>query len=419
MLLSAGDRKIARWSFCLAFLIQIAATFSIVSREGTQYFYFENEQSRIAWSLATGHGFSSPWPNTPLLATAQQAPLYPWLLAAIFRIFGAYSSASVWATAIMNAALSGLTSAWIYRTGVKHFDRATGLLATALWLSIALSTRFREAILSAFLVTLLLFLLPESDREPIPLSRWLALGGLAGAAMLCNTTMAAIFVPSLGCLWLRERRAGRNASLQLAIALAACGLIVLPWTARNYQQFHRLIPIRDNLGLELWVGNHEGVTYICDYGYNFPADNAAEYNQLGEIRFFDDRGKVAGEFIRSHPRRFLRLSLQRVFYFWSAPAENIPAMMPLWASLSLLSAAGAVLAFWRRGLSALPHALILLLFPLVYYVTHPLAIYRHPIEPVILLTGSFGLVSALRCVVPVWSDRFEQSSTPAAHSTNR
>jgi len=40
--------------------------------------------------------------------------------------------------------------------------------------------------------------------------------------------------------------------------------------------------------------------------------------------------------------------------------------------------------------------LALSLFPLVYYVAHPLAIYRHPIEPLILLTASYTLSVGLR-----------------------
>jgi 4-amino-4-deoxy-L-arabinose transferase-like glycosyltransferase len=393
------------------------AAINIASRDGAQSFYFENEQARIAWSLAAGYGFSSPWPNTPFLPTAQQPPLYPWLLAAIFWIFGAYSVTSVWVTVTINAVLSGLTSALIYRTALKHFDRATGLLATALWLSIALSTRFRDSVLSALLVVVAVFLLPEHDRKPIPLSRWVALGGLAGIAMLCNTSLAAIFIPFLGYLWFWEHRAGRQSAVRLIVALGICALILLPWTVRNNQVFHRLIPVRDNFGLELWVGNHPGVTYICDYGNSFPADHPEEYNRLGEIGFFDARGKIALDFVSSQPGRFVRLTLQRAGYFWSAPPENIKAMTPVWVALSLVSMVGATLAIRERGLSVVPCALTLL-FPLVYYVSHPLAIYRHPIEPVLLLAASFAMVTAFRSITAAWSDRFTASVNMTDESTN-
>ena len=35
----------------------------------------------------------------------------------------------------------------------------------------------------------------------------------------------------------------------------------------------------------------------------------------------------------------------------------------------------------------------MLMFPAVYYITHPGAAYRHPLEPVILLCGAYAAVS--------------------------
>jgi len=36
-------------------------------------------------------------------------------------------------------------------------------------------------------------------------------------------------------------------------------LVLIPWTARNYAAFGRLVPIKDNFGLELWLGNNPDV----------------------------------------------------------------------------------------------------------------------------------------------------------------
>jgi len=391
-----ADTRFVIWSFFLAVLIHLLAMGAVTARFGAQSFYSENEQARIAWSLASGHGFSSPWPNTPFLPTAQQPPLYPWLLAAIFRLFGLYTLASFWATATINASLSGLTATLIYRAGVKHFDRCTALLATAGWLSLAIMVRFWESVLSALLVVLALLLLPENDNDQPSLFRWLALGTLTGVAMLSNTSLAAVFIPFLAWLWFRERQAGRASTGKMFAAVGVCFLILLPWTVRNYVVFHRLIPVRDNLGLELWVGNHEGVTWICDYGNQFPADHPEEYNRFGEIAFFEARGKVAVDFIRSHPGEFVHLFVQRVVYFWTAPPENSNYMTPVWALVAVLSMVGAVLAIKKKRKYAVPWLLALSLFPLVYYVAHPLAIYRHPIEPLILLTASYTLSVGLR-----------------------
>ncbi|MGC2016431.1 MAG: hypothetical protein WA657_11410, partial [Candidatus Acidiferrales bacterium] len=48
------------------------------------------ESGNIAHSLATGHGFSSPF-RVDTGPTAWMTPAFPLLLAGIFRLFGAYT----------------------------------------------------------------------------------------------------------------------------------------------------------------------------------------------------------------------------------------------------------------------------------------------------------------------------------------
>jgi hypothetical protein len=167
--------------------------------------------------------------------------------------------------------------------------------------------------------------------------------------------------------------------------VTACVLVVLPWTARNQGTFHRLVPIRDNFGLELWLGNHEGVTHVFDN--DFPILDPSQYNHLGEIRFMEVKRDIALEFIGRNPGMFLRLSARHFVQFWSAPEKSA------WLVLSLLSWAGMVLALRRKGLDAVPYALAMLIFPLVYYITHVFSTYRHPIEPVILVLAAYAMVS--------------------------
>ena len=57
---------------------------------------------RIAASLASGHGFSSPFgPQTG--PTAWEPPLYPYLTAGVFLIFGIYSKASAFVLLTLNS----------------------------------------------------------------------------------------------------------------------------------------------------------------------------------------------------------------------------------------------------------------------------------------------------------------------------
>src|SRR5215510_9042505 len=63
------------------------------------------ETGSIAYSVATGQGFSSPFHgNTG--PTAWVAPLYPYLVAGVFKVFGIYSSLSIWMLLALNSLFS-------------------------------------------------------------------------------------------------------------------------------------------------------------------------------------------------------------------------------------------------------------------------------------------------------------------------
>ncbi len=86
------------------------------------------ETSRIAASLATGHGFSSPF-RLPTGPSALIPPVYPFLLAGIFRVFGVYTIASDWAATIFNILVHGLSCVLLFQTAAETFDRRSGILA--------------------------------------------------------------------------------------------------------------------------------------------------------------------------------------------------------------------------------------------------------------------------------------------------
>lgn len=273
--------------FAIALAIRLRLAAQVLPDKAWPFFYQYNEPSRIAWALVSGYGFSSPWPNSPLLPTAQQPPVYPLLVAAIFKLFGAYSLSSLWTLVVLNATFSALTAVVILQIGKTAFGQLAGVLAAWVWscwlYEAAVSIRIWESSLSALLLATALLQLPElagSLRRP----RWLVFGLLAGMSVLNNTTLLAVFPLFWLWLWIHYRRRLQSCNRQLLASIAVCVLTFVPWTIRNYATFHRLMPIRDNLGLELWIGNHEGEARLN--GDDF-LRMVAEYSRLGEIRFMD------------------------------------------------------------------------------------------------------------------------------------
>jgi 4-amino-4-deoxy-L-arabinose transferase-like glycosyltransferase len=371
-------------------------------------FYQYNEPAHIAWSLVSGAGYSSPWANTLVMPTAQQPPAYPYLLAGIFKLGGAYSYWSLWIAVGLNAVFSALTAIAILRIGKATFGVATGVLAAWMWscwvYEAVVSIRLWESSLSALLLTVALWLLPKLASSFRPLF-WLIFGALTGVAALTNTTLLSVFPFFWLWLWISYRRRGLSCSKWLVASIIVCLLVLLPWTIRNYATFHRLMPIRDNFGLELWLGNHEGVKHVFDR--DFPLLNPAEYNRLGEVGFMESKRQIALEFIRQRPGEFLRFSAERCFRFWSAPEKS------LWLPLSFLAWMGMVLALSRKRLEAVPYAVVILCFPLVYYATHVFSTYRHPAEPVILLLAAYAIVSA---VAAIGARLFRSSLSDPSHT---
>ncbi|MGA9899054.1 MAG: glycosyltransferase family 39 protein [Terriglobales bacterium] len=375
--------------FLVALTMRVWALTQLLPQKAWEYFYRYIEPARIAWAMVSGFGYSSPWPNTPLAATAQQPPVYPLIVAGVFKLAGAYSYRSLWIAVGLNAVLSSLTAVMILRVGKRDFGSLTGVLAAWVWAcwmyEAVVAVRLWESSLSALLLMVALLVLPKLKAANTSL--WLLFGLLAAVGSLTNTTLLSVFPFFWIWLWVSNRRSGRSC-WKLVLASAGVFLLaLLPWTIRNYEVFHRLIPLRDNFGLELWIGNHQGVTHQFDS--DFPILDPSEYNRLGEIRFMESKRDIALQFIGQHPVEFLQLSLRRCLRYWTAPDPVV------WSFVSLMAWSGMILALRRKGMEAIPYAIVLLMFPLIYYITHTFNSYRHPTEPVMFLLAAYASVTLL------------------------
>ena len=83
-------------------------------------FSFGWEMGRIAASLASGHGFSNPF-GPPTGPTAWEPPLYPYLTAGVFFIFGIYTKASAFVLLALNSVFSALTCIPIFLIARRIF----------------------------------------------------------------------------------------------------------------------------------------------------------------------------------------------------------------------------------------------------------------------------------------------------------
>jgi len=173
--------------------------------------------------------------------------------------------------------------------------------------------------------------------------------------------------------------------------------------------FHRFIPLRSNLPFELWIGNNE----VFDENSRDVTARVTSYEQvrmyskLGETAFLDDKWHKAIQFMRDHRRLELELTRRRIVAFWMGSETPVRSFLETDSNfiraillLNLLATvgtlAGMVVLWRRRSTFAFPVAVIPVVFPLLYYVTHASLRYRHPIDPVMLLLTAVAIGAAFR-----------------------
>ena len=396
------------WMVAAGFLLRLGAivvlhTYRYRSAEG--HFDFGYEMGRIAAAIASGHGFSNPF-QTPTGPTAWEPPLYPYLTAGIFRLFGVYSYASAFVLLTINSFFSALTAIPIYLIGKRTFGYTVALWSAWMWAVLPFtmywSTKWVwETSLSALLLAAI-FLCALQLQEAPGWRLWAALGALWGVAALNNPSLLSFLPVSLLWVWYRRRKLGLPSLAQGAVTLLVFAALVAPWITRNYQVFGKFIFIRDNFGSELRLGNGPGADGTWMW-YLHPTQNVLqmrEFQRLGEVAYIAERKQQALAFIAQDPARFAGLSAKRFIYFWAGlpRSSKIAALAPIKNSLFLAS---SILALWGLGRAlrkktpgASLFLWLILVYPAVYYLVFPHPRYRHPMEPEMLLLGVYLITQA-------------------------
>jgi hypothetical protein len=394
-------------------MVVAVLVFHDISDPVRHYEQFGNEVGWIARSIARHQGFSSPF-FTLTGPTALLPPLYPFLLSVIFRALGIYSAKSALAILTLNSLLSSLTCVPIYLATRLSLNARVALFAGWGWAIYPFAIYFSadrvwEYSLTSLLLTTCFWLALSLHIHPHPV-RWLGFGVLYGFTGLSNPAVSSLFpvllLLPLWKLW-KLRRAGSWFSSDVLRngLLAAAGILVVltPWTIRNYRTMHVLCPVRDSFWYEFWSANN-GDSSDPTLPWTHPASNPVEmqlYQSLGEIGYVARKHDLAMDYITHHPGFFLRISLRRVAYYWTgfwSLSQQYKVQEPLQlpnvfycTSLTLLLLVGAR-DWWRKDrAAALPYLLAIAIFPIAYYLSHPLMDYRQPIEPEIVILVVVGL----------------------------
>lgn len=403
---SAGGRfRVPRSIFWTAFLVRIAYitlghTFRITP--ANHHFEFAWETGRVAASLASGHGYASPFSgNTG--PTTWMVPGFTLLLAGVFKVFGIYTPVSAWVIQSIDSLFQALTVPLVFEMGVRVANRRTALWAAWIWALYPGIIQYGvkwiwETSLSTFLFALVLVLgmrmCGAGDRPPQThrIRDWALFGVLWGLIAMTNPTLI-LMAPVEGIWILAGLPQRQNLRKGIAMALLAAGLscaVCAPWVVRNWLVFHAFIPTRGNFGAEAamaWAPDSMGMPW----GATVPTLEAAPEHQLyarmGELAYVKMRGKLAWGWARQYPAHFWKLVAWRFYMFWaSVPHTSAPSVAEdireaAHCLTSIAGILGLLLALRRKLPAAGLFAWAVILLPAVYYFIIPGSRFRNPLEP--------------------------------------
>lgn len=368
---------------------------------------FGYETGRIARSIVQGRGFGNPlFEDTG--PTAWMTPVYPYLVAGIFKVFGIYTKTSAIVLLSLNGLMSALVCVVVFFIARISFGERIAKWSGWAWAFCPYGIYFpMERIWETWLATLLLcllFLLVLKLEKEETFCNWAAFGVLWGIAALTSPALLTVLPFLAGWVIYRRHRRGQRWFAVNAVAAVAFIAVVSPWFIRNYEVFHRFIPFRDNVGIVLLMGIKGDTSYWGPYELG-PWHNPQQWNefkQLGELAYFDEKKRQAIEFIRTHPGWYVWTSIRRAFFLWTGYwsfdrvyLEQEPLDPPNILFCSTLTGL-ALLGLWRAlradWSAAMPYALVLLSFPLIYYITSPEVYYRRPLDPLIVVLAVSGVL---------------------------
>jgi hypothetical protein len=235
-------------------------------------------------------------------------------------------------------------------------------------------------------------------RSAVILGLVLGLTSLTRATV--NVTIPFLFLAVLALRWDQHGQALKG------LVLSGLTLVVVlsPWTVRNYVRFGRILPGSSQMGRMLYLANnpdnHTG-------GVLIPRDARPPEREPGEneIEWNERLGRLAKEFIRENPGRFLHLCGMRLYQFWRVTPmyEGFTSPMLLLVSvgsyLPLFVFALTGFVMLRGKLKRLLPLFAIVLSTYGLHVVFGVSLrYRFPIEPLMIPPAVYGLSCILRSI---------------------
>jgi len=263
-----------------------------------------------------------------------QPPLFPYLLASIYHIFGY----RIMMAKVILSLFGVLTAVLTCAVGRRLFGGAVGLIAGVLAAFYGPLVFFNIQLLPAGIATMLgtatLFMLLVAVDTRLP-AAWLGVGVLIGLSAITVPNFLLILLVATGWLFVdawRKKEAAKTVARFVFMLFGVC-LIVLPVTARNWIVSRQVVFISTNGGINLYLGNNENTETTLairpgldwDYVERMPiregVQSASEADRFFQRKVFHYAASHPGLFVRDYLHKLAQLinarELPRTFDIYS------------------------------------------------------------------------------------------------------
>ena len=339
-------------------------------------------------------------------------PLYPYLLALVYAIFGP----SIFMAKLIQvlAALAGYYV--LYLIGRQHFGPvAAGLglcMASLYGTFIHFEGELEVVTMVTFFNILALYLLSRDPMNAGPL-QWFGAGLVLALSALVRPTIL-LFVP-MALVWIffifgRVSSPGKALKPVILVILGVV-LLIAPVTIRNYVVGKELVLISGNGGINLYLGNNsdyeeglairEGLMWDRLVTEPFGALGKEKLTFAEEDRYWVSKVK---DFMVAEPAAFTGLLLKKAALFWHgyeikrnkdiyfAKRYSVILGLPLlgFAMVAPLALIGMALTLprWREFMLLHLYVLYVMSTTVIFFVC---ARYRLPVVPILILFAGYGL----------------------------
>ena len=372
-----------------------------------------------------------------------QAPLYPYFLGVVFKVFGHHLGA----LRVIQAMVGAGSCALLGLAGYRLFSIAVGAIAgfaLALYApALFCDALIQKSVLDLFFLALSLWLVGRLVDDPRGRRDWLALGLAMGGLSLTREN-ALVFVVVI-VAWALARSVGtlRTRADFVASFLVGLAIVLLPVALRNYAVGGGFYLTTSQFGPNFFIGNNpqaDGTYASLRFGRGAPEYERTDATELAEhargrtltpaevSSYWTDRGL---DFVTGHPGAWLALMARKAALLvnatemldteaqeshaeWSWPLR-VGGLFGHFGVLAPLACVGLVLSWRQRSRLAVLYSLLIAYAAsvLLFYV---FARYRLPLVPLLLLFAADG-VSRLRAWLRTADVRTRTSLLAAAGAT--